>query len=202
MKKIFFAAVCMLMSVGAMAQGTVKFFIDDFTIAPGETKAISVNLTNPDNAFCAFQFDLQFPEGVEIALNKKQRPDVVLNEDRMDDHIVSAKKNGSTYTIISYSGSNASYFDTDGAILDINVTAAADAQTGAGKILNAKLTPKSGESVTFDEIPFNVTIGDGTGISSINADEQGSAMFNLNGQRVTKAQKGIVVKNGKKVIVK
>lgn len=204
MKKIFLAAVCMFMTMGAMAQGTVKCFIDDFTIAPGESKTISVNLTNPDNKFTAFQFDLQLPAGVEIALNKKGKIDATLNEDRIEDQTMNVKLNGSTYTFIAFSLTNSDFYLTEGAIVNMTVTAAADATVGAatGKIANAKFTPKTGESVTFAEVPFNVTIGEGTGISSINAEENGAAVYNLAGQKMSKAQKGLFIKNGKKFIVK
>ncbi len=41
-----------------------------------------------------------------------------------------------------------------------------------------------------------------TSISSINAEENGAAVYNLAGQKVSKAQKGLFIKNGKKFIVK
>ena len=41
-----------------------------------------------------------------------------------------------------------------------------------------------------------------TGINSLNADDSNEPAFNLAGQKVGKNYKGIVVKNGKKTIVK
>jgi len=49
---------------------------------------------------------------------------------------------------------------------------------------------------------FNVTFGDATGISEVNAAQEDGALYNLNGIRVAKATKGLYVQNGKKVIVK
>ena len=44
--------------------------------------------------------------------------------------------------------------------------------------------------------------GEATGISAVNAEQQGAEVYNLNGQRVSKAQKGLYIQNGKKVIMK
>lgn len=41
-----------------------------------------------------------------------------------------------------------------------------------------------------------------TGINAVETAEQGAAIYNLNGQRVNKAQKGLYIMNGKKVVVK
>ena len=43
---------------------------------------------------------------------------------------------------------------------------------------------------------------DGTGINSINADDVNAPIYNVAGQRVSKAQKGIFIQNGKKIAVK
>ena len=44
--------------------------------------------------------------------------------------------------------------------------------------------------------------GEATGISAVNAEQEGAEVYNLNGQRVSKAQKGLYIQNGKKVIMK
>ena len=42
----------------------------------------------------------------------------------------------------------------------------------------------------------------GTGINSINALDSKAPIYNVAGQRVSKAQKGVYIQNGKKVAVK
>jgi len=205
MKKIFFAAVALLMSAGAMAQGTVKFFIDDFSIAQGEKKTISVNLTNPDNKFTGFQFNLTLPEGITVDLNKKGKPNVSLNEDRIEDQTVSSSLNNGVYTVLSFSMTSSDLYDTEGALVYLPVTAAADAAKGSaeGSLTNVKLSPKSGTSVTFDKVPFKVTIGDATAIEYVKAGADVNApAYNLAGQKVNKNYKGVVIQNGKKIAVK
>ena len=48
-----------------------------------------------------------------------------------------------------------------------------------------------------------VTVSPATNISNIKADTNAdSPLYNLAGQRVSKSYKGVVIKNGKKVLVK
>ena len=54
---------------------------------------------------------------------------------------------------------------------------------------------------TFDESYF--TVNTSTGINAVKAGEKDDApIYNLNGQRVSSPKKGIVVKNGKKYVIK
>ena len=67
----------------------------------------------------------------------------------------------------------------------------------------------SSESLTLNgtfpteyEDAAGLTVGAGTGIIGINADDTNAPIYNVAGQRVSKAQKGIFIQNGKKVAVK
>ncbi len=57
-------------------------------------------------------------------------------------------------------------------------------------------------SSTADAARLNITFDETTGINSVNTVQNGSAVYNLNGQLVNGAQKGIFIKNGKKVVIK
>ena len=55
------------------------------------------------------------------------------------------------------------------------------------------------------KLSFKVTVTPATGIIKVNAEAapaQNGAIYNIAGQRVSKAQKGIFIQNGKKVAVK
>ena len=205
MKKIFFAAVCAFLSVSAMAQD-VKCFIDDVTIGQGEKKTISLNLTNGDTKFCACQFDVQFPAGITVEYDEEEEEYIAsLTEDRKgSDHSLKMSKVGdNAYRAVVMSMGNKSFKGTEGALVNISIVAAADAAKGEfeGNIADAKFTPKSGTSVTFDKVPFKVTIGDATAIKSVKAGVDANApVYNLAGQKVNKNFKGVVIQNGKKVV--
>ena len=66
---------------------------------------------------------------------------------------------------------------------------------------NTSLT-LNGTFVTEFEAADGLTVGEGTGIIGINADDTNAPVYNVAGQRVSKAQKGIFIQNGKKVAVK
>ena len=51
-------------------------------------------------------------------------------------------------------------------------------------------------------VNFTLKVGDPTGINSINAEDSKAPVYNLAGQRVSKAQQGVFIQNGKKVAVK
>ena len=205
MKKLFFAAVCAFMSMSAMAQD-VKCFIDDVTIGQGEKKTISLNLTNGDTKFCACQFDVQFPAGITVEYDEEEEEYIAsLTEDRKgSDHSLKMSKVGdNAYRAVVMSMGNKSFKGTEGALVNISIVAAADAAKGEfeGNIADAKFTPKSGTSVTFDKVPFKVTIGDATAIKSVKAGVDANApVYNLAGQKVNKNFKGVVIQNGKKMV--
>ena len=52
-----------------------------------------------------------------------------------------------------------------------------------------------------DDFDTQIEVG-GTGINSINAADSKAPVYNLSGQRVSKAQQGVFIQNGKKVAVK
>lgn len=65
---------------------------------------------------------------------------------------------------------------------------------------NAYLTIPDAQAKGLDEIGLN---GDATGISTIeNADMQNGEVYNLQGQKVNRAQKGVYIVNGKKIVKK
>jgi hypothetical protein len=53
-----------------------------------------------------------------------------------------------------------------------------------------------------DPITIKLTVTGGTGINGINALDSKAPVYNLAGQRVSNAQKGVFIQNGKKVAVK
>jgi hypothetical protein len=65
------------------------------------------------------------------------------------------------------------------------------------------IADKNGKQYNMaSDASFTITAGEGTGIESLNAEDSNEPAFNLAGQQVSKNYKGIVVKNGKKAIVK
>ena len=64
MKKTIILFTAMVVALGAAA--TDRFYIEDFTISPGETRTVSILLDN-EAEYTAFQSDLYLPEGLTAA---------------------------------------------------------------------------------------------------------------------------------------
>ena len=53
-----------------------------------------------------------------------------------------------------------------------------------------------------DDFTAKLIVARSVSINSINADDVNAPIYNVAGQRVSKAQKGIFIQNGKKIAVK
>lgn len=63
MNKILSTAACLVLALCAIAQD--RFYIEDFTITPGETKTVEILLDNT-TVLSAIQADIYLPEGLSI----------------------------------------------------------------------------------------------------------------------------------------
>ena len=135
--------------------------VNGVTIKAGETQQVSIVLNNPSHQYAAFQFDLLLPEGVSIAKNANGKLIASLNEDRKDDHMLTVTDvGGGTYRFLSFSMSNAEFYGTDGALVDVMLEAASEASVGAktATIKSQVFTEVSGTQYKWAEVPFQITV--------------------------------------------
>lgn len=116
-----------------------------------------------------------------------------------------------TITIVKPEGTNKS---VAGKLIKIKVTDLTDGYKVVAKNGDTDITLNEGDHATYDyyfEMPegdVTISIVDATGINAISVDgaadifADGKPVYNLAGQRVFKGYKGLVIKNGKKVVVK
>lgn len=214
MKKFFFLAVLfMLTTLNGMAQVGDKLFVSDFNINPGETVAVSVNLSNLETNYAAFQFDLILPEGISIALTKRGKLDVKLDGLRFEElphSLTSEKISEGVYRFICFSMSGESFWENSGAILSMNIEASTtfNAVTSMGSIENIVLTTADAKEHKPEKTTFTITNPTAAGITAISVDQPAdiydikgnllrSQATNLNG-----LPKGIYLVKGQKVLVK
>lgn len=205
MKKLMILAVSLLSAMNMMAQ-TVELSIDDFDIKAGEKATVSLNLTNSVDNICAFQCEVVFPKGMSIALNKKSKPDVKLNEDRIDDHTLTVSQlESGAYKFLCYSNTNAPFSENSGEIVSI-VVAADASYSGAsltGTVQNQVITDDQANQYTPADASF-------TGIKQIElSNDKPATIYDLKGNVVRKnatttngLRSGVYIINNKKVIVK
>ena len=108
---IVFAA--MVVALGAAA--TDRFYIEDFTISPGETCAVSILLDN-EAEYTAFQSDLYLPEGLTAA-------NFALTDRKNANHTLTATvlPDGGI-RLLSYSLKLKTYSGNSGALVTFDVT--------------------------------------------------------------------------------
>ena len=203
MKKFYMTMVAMLCGVAAMAENYL--YVNPITVDKGTEKVeIPVCLKNSDE-ITAISFILQLPEGLALAKNKKGKYYATVDEDRMEDHQVAFTDAGENQMISVYSLNVETFYENDGPVVYVPVTIA-DPNTDATfevTLKNISAATPAGVSVADAETAtFTLTVGEGTGINSINAADSKAPIFNVAGQRVSKAQKGVFIQNGKKVAVK
>jgi len=200
MKKFYMTMVAMLCGVAAMAQN--ELYAEDVTVDTGTTAAdLVVQMKNADEV-TAISFRVGFPDGVSMALNKKGKKYVTLDEDRIDDHtaIIQDASDGSDMISV-YSASVATFYENDGPIVTVPLAIAADGVYEI-KIYNVSIANPAGESIaTSEETTVKLNVGP-TGINEIKGIDSKAPVYNVAGQRVSKAQKGVYIQNGKKVAVK
>ena len=158
MKKLLFFSI-LLAIVGRMQADNLT--VSDFNLTAGEQKQFSIELNNPDRSYVAFQFDLTLPEGVTIAVNKKGKLMATLNEDRLDDHTMSVEDIGNNvYRFISFSMTNAEYYETSGELISVTVKAADNITSGAktATITNQTFTDKNAVQHNLQNTSFSITV--------------------------------------------
>ena len=164
-----FSATVMLLAMGciaAFAQGNNKLYIEDFDIAPGETKTLDIILENEDPV-SSLQFDITFPTGLSYVEESLER--VTSRITRTSHSIVAAKQGENVYRmgILSTSSetANSAVKLKEGALLRIKVKAAIDYKGSSIKI--TKIIGSNGtvsDPVRLDmdacEVNANVHVGD------------------------------------------
>ena len=163
-----FSATVMLLAMGciaAFAQGN-KLYIEDFDIAPGETKTLDIILENEDPV-SSLQFDITFPTGLSYVENSLER--VTSRITRTSHSIVAAKQGENVYRmgILSTSSemANSAVKLKEGALLRIKVKAAIDYKGSSIKITNiigsnGTVSPSVRLNMDACEVNAGVHVGD------------------------------------------
>lgn len=208
-KKILTAIVFSLASICCMSQTSDKVYVDDFNIEPKGQQNITVNMDNPYNVFCAFQFDMYLPEGISVALKESGELDASLNMQRKKaNHSLSVEriKNG-YYRFVCFSMTNSAFSGQKGPIVDIKVKtdgSLSDGETVTGCIENVILTKTNGQDFKPGKTTFNINVMSETGIDILKATEGELQVYDLNGNRiydVKNLKTGFYIINGRKIFI-
>ena len=202
MKKIkFFAAVIAAMIYGNVSAQTIT--ASDVEIEAGGTADVTFTITSESKAALA-EFELTLPTGISIVFDEDEDDYVYELGSAMTVKTHSAtikQKESGAYYVLVMNTSGKEFKAESGDYLTVTLKASDDAATGEAKMEKILLVALDESKMnTVTEATFAVTVGGATGINGINADENDGAAYNLAGQKVGKNYKGIIVKNGKKMM--
>lgn len=156
------------------AAATDRLYIDDFTIAPGETRTVSIMLDN-ETAYTAFQTDIYMPSGLTIEMEDGDYIFDLTSRKSRDHMIASQLQPDGAIRVISYSNRINPFSGNSGALVTFNVIAGNDISAPATIALrNTLFTTTAGVEVSFGDETCAVTIpavgmkGDVNGDGNVN----------------------------------
>lgn len=150
-----------LLSCIALTMQAERLFINDFTISPGETKTMSVELEN-EIAYKAFQLNMTLPEGLSFANTK------VTLTDRCVDFTswpITEQPNGD-YTLMAANINTLEgvIVGNNGAIFSVDIVASEDMEVGStpvikfSSVLFEDENPEADDDVKWEPAPFEQAI--------------------------------------------
>lgn len=185
-----------------------------------------------DKSIVSWGFNLYLPDGIEIEYETDTEIDKETGESKLvyyyhgsygkdtnprpianlADPKVTRKDDGG-YLILGYSDNNAAMKSLSGMLITLTLTGS-DKISGNGEIKNTSMaylgTDGDGKEVAISAdqgqlADYTFKVNDGgsaVGINDINAAETSAPAYNLQGVRVNDNAKGLIIRDGKKMVVK
>jgi hypothetical protein len=225
MKKFFFSMMAMLAFAGsAIAQGP-KFIVDDVMMDENGKGTITVKFEfDKDDYYGNFQMDILLPdEFTPVTGRNGIKPDpasMVEGGFALASSVLTvAEEKDINYgkkvlRLIGSCNDGYAIIGQQGVLLTVPVTCATTVDGAFDVKLNNILinvatlfsddtdNPDRGQEIRPEEVNFKIVAGETVGIREVQGTSQDGTVYNLNGQRVQKAQKGLFIENGKKVVKK
>ena len=207
--KTILACALLAISSSAFAQGYSMTFPTDVEIEVGKTAEVNVTFTS-ETTPAGWNMYLYLPTGIEIPYDAEEEEwGVQLSNLHKKAHSCDVKIGegeyaGATILIMSAGTSTVEMKGNSGDLCTITLKAT-DAFTTSGKaeVKLIRFSDKDGKAYTAEDTSFTITLKNATGISTIeNAEQNDGAVYNLAGQKVNNAQKGVFIQNGKKYVAK
>jgi hypothetical protein len=202
MKKTVFLIMSLLaLCMSALADDGIK--VNPLTIVQGETADLEILFECTEAKYVGYQFDVS-AEGLEFNIDLDEEEGYDGGSALAKSHTIAASevKTG-TYRFLCSSNKNATIKAGSNVLMTISFKANAALEAGTYKITISDIEFSDGQSpYKFDPIEVMVNVTVPTTIKSALDNELSKSVYNINGQQMNNAQKGINIVNGKKVMVK
>ena len=199
----------LLVLAGTVSAQSFSITFADVNVENGAGKLVA-SMTK-DMTVAGWQMFLYLPEGVEIAQVFDEDEEEYVNDITLSStfhkakHSCSAKRTTDGAMMLICSGGTETVAlknANEGELCTIGLTVADGVTSQAVAVKNVAVSDDQGVQSNQADTTFQLIIGS-TGIVNIENDAVNSGVFyNLAGQKVSNAQKGVLIQNGKKVVVK
>ena len=166
------------------AHATDGLTVADASIPTGKTGSIDIELTNNDNDFAGFTFNVILPDGVHFVMNDEVKPTFVKTTRFLGSHnLLSGNKGTGKGAFGCYSTD--AIKGKSGVILSIPVTV--DDAIAVGTKLSAKITEVTFTTVevtekVFPDVTFDITVEENRTVLDENATAAPAAETGVNGK--------------------
>lgn len=185
-------------AVSRAAANEATLSILPFTISQGNSKTVTLDMTNPGCEVTAFQCDVYLPEGLTIDKTKKGKYNISFDADteRTDAscHTLSAAlQDDGSVKFLCYSVDKDPFEGNNGAIVDIPLTAAASMVDGEYdiRIENIIITCTDKSEIKPSAVTTKVTVGNPTSLKLQSTSNAVDAVYNISGQQQSVAGNGV-----------
>ena len=199
----------LLVLAGTVSAQSFSITFADVNVENGAGKLVA-SMTK-DMTVAGWQMFLYLPEGVEIAQvydedEEEYVADITLSTTfHKAKHSCSSKRSTDGAMMLICSGGTetvALKSANEGELCTIGLKVASTVTSQAVAVKGVAVSDDKGVQYNQDDTTFQLNIGT-TGIVNIENDGvNGGVFYNLAGQKVSNAQKGVLIQNGKKVVVK
>lgn len=166
--------------MSALFSGSV--FADNLSVGTiqltaGTSTEVSISLNN-SKQYAAFQLDMVLPNGVSVASSNNGLA-VSLTNRKSDHQLRAAKIADNTYRVLAYSPTNATITGTEGALLNITLSADEGLADGdkTGKVENLIYSETDAIAKTIDDMTFTIQVKSKSGSSEEAADKTAEFEF-------------------------
>lgn len=213
MKKFLFSIAMMAMALTASAQQELTVTAEASEVDGGESTLV-INLANTES-FVGWQAYLDLPKGITVNYEIEQEEDEETGEinDIYYYDLTLSKRHSRAFTssgkptetgimIVVFNLNQSAVKENEGELCTINLQVSSEYDgTSPITIRDFAVSAKDGAQTNAEGV-VEVIPGVSTGINAVNFDDADAVIYNVAGQKVNKAAKGLYIKNGKKVVVK
>lgn len=205
--------ICSTMAFAQQAE-LVNLSVEPITIETGETKTISINMTNPSVDVASFILGVELPAGLTFVQDKLWNDDdeewnyfyASLTDRKLSKFVLSENYDTDKNTLkMVINGMGQVFKGTEGAIVSFTIAATATATSGQMKIYDQSWSNADaslgGERPDIN-VDITVTLSTKMVPTIVNNDD--ANVYTLDGRKISDVRKsrGIYIVNGKKMIIK